>query len=235
MKINSYLNTTNKNSSNQSFKRARFIPESVGTLGKVIGEHVAAPEQKLILALSALCIQPLIDLKFAEEDKQVDSAIKTASKTIAGGLTGVTIRAAFIKLTNHFIGFQKHNNLNLHFFPDAAIKLRETRPELAEIYMKEYTKNLGTLFAILFMILFSNKYIDVTLTSDFQDLFSGVIKEDKSWLMSFNDVKNARIEKIKKFFAVKKENLLKLRTKLDKIVNVLKTDDTFVKSEEHNK
>ena len=116
MKINSYLNTTNKNSSSPSFKSNRFIPESIGALGKVVGEHVAAPEQKLILALFALSLQPLIDLKFAEEDKKVDASIKTASKIIAGAVTGVSIRSFFIKITNHFVGFQKHNNLNLHFY-----------------------------------------------------------------------------------------------------------------------
>lgn len=157
------------------------------------------PEQKLFLATTALMIQPLIDLKFAEEDKKVDAAIKSASKAIAGGITGVTIRAGFISLTKNLIGFDKKNKFNDHFLPKDAVEMLRTNPDMARLRLSKYSQSLGTLMAIAFMIGITNKNVDVPLTSDLQDLISGVVKENKTWLQSFTDVKNNRAAKIKKW------------------------------------
>lgn len=228
MKISSSFNRTENSRNNQSFKaipaNPKYIPEMLGKIGKVAGEYVSMPEQKLFLATTALMFQPLIDLKFANEEQKNDAAIKSASKAIAGGLTGVTIRAAFLKITDHFIGFNKHNKLNTHFFPDASIHLKETRPEIAKLYMKQYTKTLGTLFAVLFMILFSNSKMDVPLTSDLQDFISGIAKENKSWLTSLKDVKNNRCKKIADWFNRKKKFVEKIGRKMVKIGDVIMND-----------
>ena len=230
MKINQfpYNNTDKKPSYQQSFKsippNPKYIPEFIGKIGKVAGEYVSMPEQKLFLATTALMLTPLIDLKFAQEDQKVDSAIKSASKAMAGGFTGVAIRAGFLKLTDHFIGLDKHNKLNLYFLPESAVILSRREPEMAKLQMRQYNKSLGTLFAVLFMILFSNSKVDVPLTSDLQDLISGVVKENKTWLKSFSDVYDSRSKKIKDWFERKKQILNSIKTKLIKIIKIIAED-----------
>ncbi len=201
MKISSSFNPNRMNEKQKSFKGVpptyAKIPEVVGNIGKLTGDFVSMPEQKLFLATTALMIQPLIDLTFAEEDKKIDSAIKSASKAIAGGLTGVTIRAGFISLTKNLIGFDKKNKFNDHFLPKDAVEMLRTNPDMAKLRLSKYSQSLGTLMAIAFMIGITNQNVDVPLTSDIQDLISGVVKENKSWLQSFTDVKNNRVAKIK--------------------------------------
>lgn len=228
MKISSSFNSTDRNKTCQSFKgvppNPKYIPEFIGKIGKVAGKYINTPEQKLFLATTALMFQPVIDLKFAQEDKQTDAAIKSASKSIAGGLTGVLIRAGFIHLTTSKIGFKKVNKLNNFFFPEAASKLYQTEPELTKLQLTQYSQTLGTLFAILFMTFFSNSNIDVPLTSDLQDLLSGVIKENKTCRKSLADVATNRANKIKAWLNKRKTKLMKINNKISGVIKVLTTD-----------
>ncbi len=223
MKISSSSRNINNTKNAQSFKglpeNPKCIPAPIGKLGKIVGEYVNTPEQKLFLATSALMFQPLVDLKFADDEKKTDSAIKSASKAIAGGLTGVAIRAGFLKLIDTYIGFDKNNKLNEYFLPKAARKLRKNSPSLADVRLKQYCQTLGTLFAVLFMIFFSNSKLDVPLTSDFQDLLSGVIKEDKSWIKSLGDVGKARKDKINSWFNHKKDIITNIKNKIQNVVS----------------
>lgn len=202
MKIDFSPNRKESGQSLQSFKgvppNPKYYSETLAKLGKLAGEYVSTPEQKMFMATTALMLQPLVDLKFADDDQKVDTAIKSASKAIAGGLTGVTIRAFFIKLTTKYIKFNKRNKLKKYFMPKGAIEDYLDDAQKAQIKLKQYNQSLGTLFAILFMVLFSNSKIDVPLTSDFQDIISGVVKEEKSWIESISSVAVKRKNKIEK-------------------------------------
>ncbi len=237
MKISSSFNQNRMNERQTSFKgippKYTKIPEVIGNLGKLTGDFVSMPEQKLFLATTALMIQPLIDLTFAEDDKKVDSAIKSASKAIAGGLTGVTIRAAFISLTKNLIGFDKRNKFNDHFLPKGAVEMLRTNPDMAKLRLSKYSQSLGTLMAIAFMIGITNKKVDVPLTSDLQDLISGVVKEDKTWLKSFTDVKNNRVAKIKVWADKWKNRLMNAGKKTAEISKIIVEPDK--KATEANK
>lgn len=250
MKICSSFNNQynkNNNSPSQSFKgipkNPHFLPNIVGKMGKLAGEYVSMPEQKLFLATTALMFVPLIDLKFADEDKKTDAAIKSASKAMMGGLTGVTIRAAFLKFTDKFIGLGKHNVINSYLLPPKArelnAKLSASRNEAAKIMLakkvKQYSQTMGTLFAILFMTFFSNSKVDVPLTSDMQDLISGVVKDNKTWLKSLSDVSKARKTKIRNWFEKKKKFFSVIKEKFVKVINVLKESPGSAKKEESNK
>ncbi len=235
MKISSSLESKTS-SPKQSFKgiprNPKYLPNIFGKIGKAAGEYISMPEQKLFLATTALMFQPLIDLKFADDEKKTDSAIKSASKSIAGGLTGVTIRAAFLKITDHFIGFNKHNKLNLHFFPDNAKAMLQDSPALGTIRMKQYQRTLGTLFAVLFMIGFSNSKLDVPITHDLQDFITGIVKEKKSWTKSLRDVTKNRINKIKNWGIKRKNAVQTFNSKCKQIINVIKTNDEQKKVKE---
>lgn len=239
MKISSSFKTIDRKQSYQSFKgvppNPKFIPEVIGNIGKVAGDYISMPEQKLFMATTALMLQPLIDLKFAEEDKKIDSAIKSASKAIAGGITGVSIRAAFIALTENLIDFKKTNNFKHHFMPDKAVKLLRAEPEIAKLQLKQYNKTLGTLMAMAFMVFFSNSKVDVPLTSDLQDLISGVVKEDKTWLQSLSDVKEARSEKIKNWCNKWGNRFKIVSEKAQKIGSILSDTSQKTEKKESNK
>ena len=101
--------------------------------------------------------------------------------------------------------------------------------------MKQYSQTLGTLFAVLFMILFSNSNVDVPLTSDLQDLISGVVKDKKSWLTSLNDVKNNRCKKIVNWFKRKKDILTKINNKTKNVIKVISEDDSAAHKKEESK
>lgn len=200
MKINISSNKTDSGQSLQSFKalpqNPRYYPEALAKLGKLAGEYISMPEQKMFAATTALMLQPLMDLKFADDDKKIDTAIKSASKSIAGGFTGVVIRALCTKMTSRFIAPNKRNIINYQFLPSKALKDKFEDPAKAAIKLKQYNQSLGTLFAILIMVCVTNSKIDVPLTSDIQDIISGVVKENKTWKKSLTDVVVKRKKKI---------------------------------------
>ncbi len=235
MKISSFPYKSDKNNySCPSFKsfpsHPKYFPEIMARIAKVGGEYISMPEQRLFLAATALFMQPLIDLKFAHEDKKVDSAIKSASKAMVGGFTGVAIRALFIRLTTKSIAPLKDNFLYRYFLPDKIQKMFEFEPLMASKLLKQYNASLGSIFAIAFMVLFSNSKIDAPFTGDVQDLLSGVIKENKSWGDSFKTVIRSRCRKIRIWFKHKKDFILKIYTKLKKIVQIIKEDDNKKKN-----
>ena len=229
----------------QSFKALppvyKKIPEFIGTMGKYVGEYINTPEQKLFLATSALLFQPLIDLKFAEEDKKVDSAIKSSSKAIAGAMTGVGIRAGFIKCAEYCIGpksikrskehplFTKAVDfINQNLFPleNQRLRLREENISLANYKLAQYNKTIGTIAAIIFMLAFSNSKIDVPLTSMLQDILTKVVKEKKSWGKSIGEVLSDRKERVKAWFVAKKNKFNIFDDKSKKIVDIIKQKPT---------
>ncbi len=224
MKISTYINNYDSKKNCQSFKGVPknpvFLPEIFGKIGKVAAYNIRTPEQKLFMAMFALCFQPLIDLKFAAEDKKTDAAIKSASKAVACGVTGVSLRAIFQKASCNLIGFDKHNVVNDLFLPSEALELYKSYPEKATIKLQEYSKVLGSIAAIAFMVFYSNSKWDVPLTSDFQDLISGVVKENKSWSKSFAEVLKNRKNKISVWFNKKKNNLKNINNKFNKIIEI---------------
>ena len=170
MKISSLQN--NKKRDNTSFNASHkglFLPKAIGEFGKIVGEYVSIPEQKLVQSTTALFLQPQIDLKYAEEDKKIDTAIKSASKAIAGGLTGVTIRGLTIGFFKKYIKFYSiEEKMNLSkfaskmddlFVPKLAKELYDKKPSLATYQLKKYNETLGTIAAIVIMTMFSNAKI----------------------------------------------------------------------------
>ena len=101
-----------------------------------------------------------------------------------------------------------------------------------EIAFDKYKKTMGSIFAVLFMIIFSNKKLDVPLTNDIQDLLTGIVKEDKSFLMSLSDVKENRKEMIKNWFKNKISIFVKTRKAAVDTIEVVKKDLSEEKTED---
>jgi hypothetical protein len=108
--------------------------------------------------------------------------------------------------------------------PKKAEDLIKEHKEMGLIRLKQYNTTLGTLFAVLTMIMFTNSKIDVPLTSDIQDLITGVVKNNKSFLMSLNDVYNSRIGKISQWMNKRKEFLKRVHIKTSKIIDIIRND-----------
>ena len=237
MKISSHLNSRNINNSDKSFKAKPvtpiYIPETVAEMGRKINDYIKIPENKLIMAMAALAFHPAMDLMFAEEDKKTDSAIKSASKAIAGGITGVTIRGILLWFMNHFVGFDKKNKVNNFLLPNSAKEMRRITPGRALKGVEEFNNTFSSLVAVAIMVGFTNKNIDVPVTNDLQDFIGGIVKENKKAMKSFTDVYTARKSKIDNWLNKHKNNIL------DKINPARKKSITFLqnldKREDNNK
>ncbi len=234
MKISSLDNSRTINTSATSFKGPPvYLKEPVCELGRKVYDYIKVPENKLFMAITALMFQPLVDLLIADEDKRTDASIKSASKAIAGGITGVTIRGVFLNIAESCIGLKKNNVINDLFLPKEAIELAKTKPGEAIQKIKEYNSTLSSIFAILLMIGFTNANIDVPLTSDFQDLIGGIAKENKTFIKSLSDVYKSRKGKIVNWLNKLKNKVLKLtKPARKKSVEVL---NNIEKQEEQNK
>ncbi len=235
MKVNSEFSSPNCETNNQiiSFKKLPehpfYMPEIVAKTGKVAGKYIGLPEQKLILSMAALCIQPAIELMTVDDDKKHDAAIKSAAKIIAGAVSGVTIRNITISIAQKYIAIDKDNILKKYFLPDEVNKLIMNKGrvgyEEAVRRLKLYNDVLGTIAALVIMCLFTNKNFDVPLTSDLQDLFSGVIKENKTWIKSLTDVYTARYSKIYNWIDKRKTKVNKVLNKVIELYDVISGKD----------
>lgn len=168
-----------------------YMPDIVGEFGKFVGQHVSVAEKKLIQNTAAACIQPKVDMIFGEEDDRVDIAIKSVSKSIAGGITGFLIRVAIIGTFNKNLTFDENNKslVRKYFMPKQALLMSQSC-HLNETFrrMKTYNETMGTIISILIMSTFTNKNIDVPLTRTFEELIGGVVKSNKTWHRSAYDI-----------------------------------------------
>lgn len=236
MKICSTSINNNRNSSVQSFKAIpadyHKLPRWLGAIGKSVGEFVGMPEQKLLLATTALMIQPFVDLKHADPDQKENAAIKSASKAIAGGISGVTIRALVINMmnkhldvTNKGLDSPKVDIIRKYLMPSNALEMYKTHPSLAIRRMKQYNMTVGSLAAMLVMMLFTNKWFDVPVTAGLQDFISGIVKEKKTWTRSLHDVVEDRRNKIADKIEKTKRNIVNKRNKIKQIILTIKSTD----------
>ena len=232
MKISSFpnnINNFNNNEEKTSFKSSSsviYLPNVVGEVGKFIGEYVGIPEKKLIQNTTALFLQPHFDLKYGEDEEKTDIAIKSASKAIAGGITGVTIRAAAISFFQRKINFDTLNKsiINKLLLPEKAEEMYRKSKCLANTRLKMYNETLGTIASIAIMTLFTNKNIDVPLTAFFQDIIGGVVKENKTWSRSIYDTCEEKRRKIESWAKDKEAKTLERKDKIQRIVKIIKSE-----------
>lgn len=125
------------------------------------GKIIRSPEQRLILGVTALATQPVIDLtnKRVDEDTRVLSCCRTIAKIIAGTTSGVVVRAGCNALIEHF---SKGNRI---LSPLRSGRLKNIDP----IQLKNYANTLGSVAAIGVM-LFTNFIWDGPVTKKLTNL-----------------------------------------------------------------
>ncbi len=171
---------------------------------KNIGQTLHSPHQRFIQGVTALAIQPLIDFhnKKADDETRAVSTARTIGKIVAGTLTGVLIRAAFIAATRKFSAYKLEPNAKFIteivkkskkdiFTPN--LKLDNPIP-VAEFKANydNHIKTMGNITATITM-LFTNFLIDAPLTALITKILHQPIKNyiDKDSHSNNKEVKNA--------------------------------------------
>lgn len=161
---------------------------------KWVGDDFSSAAQRFVSGFTAIFTQPLFDWnnKRTDEKTRKVSCARTLGKIIAGVLTGVSIRWGFIKLTEIFCQTRSTEAERLH---KIKIKARLKKIPFTEELktptgykqwlvpkgsmsatfseIKKYRNAMGTFAAVLVMIA-TNFYIDVPLTTYFTNKFSKI-------------------------------------------------------------
>lgn len=175
MKVQSNSPTFQGGMSNayRNFKRRIFDVMPTVELGgeqkliKKTGEKISSAEQRLILGVTALMTQPLIDAnnKRVDEKTRKVSVARTLAKIIAGTFTGYFIRKGCIKgikaMSNpKSVGMPSWKS----FFTPEDITKTDTEA------FNQYRNAMGTVVALVVMM-FTNFLIDAPLTKCLTSLF----------------------------------------------------------------
>lgn len=157
------------------------------------GQKLHAPEQRLLLGATALAIQPWIDLKNKDVDKETRmmSVARTLAKIIAGTAVGVAVRYAGIagikrlckytpilnKNGTKVIGLEKERGILVPLF-EGKNGFKQVSPEEFEANMNRYIKAMGTFAATIAMI-YTNFSLDAPLTKWLTNEFNTVLTKQK--------------------------------------------------------
>lgn len=125
------------------------------------GENISAPENRLIIGVSALMSQPFIDLynKDVDEDTRIVSCARTIAKTVVGTAVGFSVRAGFVHLIKHYsaLGNTGTKKIKKLFTPSVA-------PEKMTYAYRQYQNAMGMFLAVATMLV-TNFAIDATFTN----------------------------------------------------------------------
>lgn len=173
--------------------------KSIKSCLEFAGNHLHAPEQRLILGATALATQPLIDLKNKDVDEQtrLTSVARTIAKIVAGTVVGVIVRYAGIQGAKAFTKYDKVMNPEnkkevlkiirdpkrgqlVPLFINDMMKFPIDEALLDKKFQK-YTKAMG-IFAATVAMVFTNFLCDAPLTKALTKYFSDKImpKEKES-------------------------------------------------------
>lgn len=155
------------------------------------GKKINSPQQRFILGLTAIAIQPVIDYtnKQVDEETRQVSAARTMAKIIAGTSVGVIVRWACIKAVNAFSGYElktegfrvlqilKKSKKDI-FTPSLARIADDVTVENFKQMYRNHVKNLGSILATLVMI-GTNFLLDVPLTVYLTNNFTKLVKSFK--------------------------------------------------------
>ena len=152
------------------------------------GKKINSPQQRFILGLTAIAIQPVIDFtnKNVDKDTREVSAARTSAKIIAGTSVGVLVRWACIKAVNAFSSYElktdgskvlqilKKSKKDI-FTPALARISDDVTVENFKHLYSNHVKNLGSILATLVMI-GTNFLLDVPLTVWLTNKFTKMVK-----------------------------------------------------------
>ncbi len=131
----------------------------------------SSPQNRVVLGVTALAIQPAIDLnnKKVDEDTRKISAARTTAKIIAGTVVGYPIRLGCIKLIDKFTDIKTaEKGWNRALIPNNR-NFEEVKSNLE--FLSRHKKALGTFLALGVMV-FTNFILDVPITKFLTNVFN---------------------------------------------------------------
>ncbi len=142
-----------------------------------IGKKWSSPHQRAILGVTAIAIQPYIDWKNKNVDEKTRkvAVARTCAKIIAGTLTGVALRAAFIKGIAAMSKTAAEIPANAGNFSKKfkqCLTPKNIDPANKDA-LAQYRNAMGTILSLVAMI-FTNFLIDAPLTKFLTNKFIGI-------------------------------------------------------------
>lgn len=174
------------------FPRINLESERSKKVLDFIATNISSPEQRLVLGLTALSTQPMIDYynKKIDEDTRYVSVARTIAKIIAGTVVGVGVRMGCIRFAKKYgqidkakvfveDGLKYFKPKNGHFLAPKRV-LAEAKSPTDKIFTQErldgYHNAVGTLVGLVAM-LFTNFMIDAPLTQYLTAIFTKQIEK----------------------------------------------------------
>ncbi len=170
MKINNNIQQLKQCSfgslSNLSSRAAKYIQDV---------DKVNSVGQRAILGVTAMFLQPMIDMSNKDVDQKTreSSAIRSIARNGIGMLTGVTVRAATIKFAEKFTGEGKFldfkaSEKSMEAMTKQGKKIVKSLADASEKQIKNYSATMGTLLGLCVM-LFTNFLVDIPLINASQN------------------------------------------------------------------
>lgn len=158
----------NNISNNNSYCAPNFRGLNIGpTAAKVLDKvgSMQSPSQRLIFGVSALALQPAIDLMnpWVDKDTRETSAVRSVAKAIVSTATGVVIREACILGTNAILNGKK---------------LASRLPEFITKDKAHSAGVIGTLMGLGIMV-FTNFLLDAPYTNKMTNFLMKKYKDSK--------------------------------------------------------
>lgn len=147
-----------------------------------VNDKVSSPEQRLLMGITALFSQPIIDInnKRVNEETRLMSFSRTLAKIIVGTTVGVLVRRQCIKLANKLTKITKEcSSIDTTKFTATPIRKTILFPDKVENCTDDkyrtYINSLGTVLGIG-VSLVTNFLIDAPLTQLLTNFFYKNIK-----------------------------------------------------------
>ncbi len=136
---------------------------------------ISTPEQRLITGVTALVLQPTIDLnnKKLDEETRTLTACRSIGKIIAGTISGVTVRAGYIFIINKILDNKKD------FIQDILKKSSNSKNSIIDSHQKKMYSNLLGSVAALGVMLMTNSLWDAPVTQKLTNFFYKKVSDKK--------------------------------------------------------
>ena len=133
-------------------------------------------ENRAIMGITALSLQPIIDSQNKEVDEKTRkiSICRTISKIVVGTLVGICVRGAAYKLVKNMTNVNGTGKLSKTLLPKKYIEELTKEPK----FLENYRSALSTGSAILAMLV-TNFAIDAPLTVKMTNVLKKKFVEDK--------------------------------------------------------
>ena len=141
--------------------------------------HVSSDTQRLVMGLTAIATQPLIDLANTNVDKETrwTSVMRTIAKIAVGTTVGVIVRRGAINIVKNNKAFwgQKGNKAGIPVFPEKNFWKNVNPNKKDDMEKLQYANTFGTVIGTLAGLV-TNFAVDAPLSAMFTNYLNENVK-----------------------------------------------------------